>query len=225
MADKTEFYHARSAGYLIRDPEADLRYRRALSLVRDDLPRTTLSIAEIGCKFAAVRRVLDDMGMDHTYVGIDLDAGTLAKVTPRDNDRFIVADADDPIEGLDAEVDLFLAMEVIEHVESPLRVLKTLKSHLAKDGMILMSVPNPYFWAEIIHNWRKRPDTEGHLSTLTHINIDALCRFAGLRCVARGGTFNRVPLTRRLFGQHKLIPSNTMLGARSMIFALKRADG
>ena len=222
MVTKSEFYEKRSESYVLKDHEADFRYRRALKLVRSHLPDRTIRVAEIGCKFAAVRGVLDEMGIVYDYVGIDLDAGSLDKVTPRENDRFIVADADNPIEGLHNKVDLFLAMEVIEHVESPLRVLQTLSDHLAPGGIIAMSVPNPYYWGEILHNVWRAPDSEGHLSSLTHINIDALCRFAGLKLVARGGTFNRVPLTRRLLGRRTLIPSNSLFGARSMVFCLQR---
>lgn len=224
MVTKEEFYEKRSQTYVFDDHEATFRYRRALDLVQDRLPNRPITVAEIGCKYAAVRSILDERKIPHNYTGIDLDAGSLAKVIPRPNDTFLVADADNQIAGLTNSVDLFLAMEVIEHVESPVRVLKTLKGHLAPGGMILMSVPNPYYWAEILHNWRRAPDVEGHLSSLTHINIDAICRFAGLRQVLRGGTFNRVPFTRRMFGRHALLPSNTMFGARSMIFGLVRSD-
>jgi len=223
MITKREFYSKRSKDYVVKDREANLRYRRVLSLARTHLPRGPINVAEIGCKFAAVRDILDEMNIAHDYVGIDLDGATLAKVAPRENDRFIVADADSPVSELDDSIDLFLAMEVMEHVASPLNVLITLKGHLSARGLIVISVPNPYFWGEIIHNWRRAPDTEGHLSTLTHINIDALCRFAGLKVLASGGTFNRWPLTRRLFGQYLLTPSNSLLGARSMIYVLKPA--
>ncbi|OYU20411.1 MAG: hypothetical protein CFE34_00090 [Rhodobacteraceae bacterium PARR1] len=224
MVTKEEFYKKRSQTYVIDDHEADFRYRRALDLVKGRLPNRSLNVAEIGCKFAAVRAIMDERRIAHRYTGIDLDAGALAKVTARENDVFVVADADNPIVGLENNVDLFLAMEVIEHVESPVRVLKTLKSHLAPGGMILMSVPNPYFWGEILHNLRRAPDVEGHLSSLTHINIDAICRFAGLKQVVRCGTFNRIPFTRRLFGRHKLLSSDTLFGARSMIFGLVRNE-
>ncbi len=224
MATKLDFYKERSKDYLFADPEALLRYRRALAQARTRLPDGRIVVAEIGCKFAAVRGVLDEMEIEHDYTGIDLDAGSLEKIKKRENDNFIVADADRQIPALDRLVDLFLAMEVIEHVESPLRVLKTMASHLSDRGLILISVPNPYYWGEMLHNLSRKPDTEGHISSLTHINIDAICRFAGLKQVVRGGTFNRIPLTRRLLGRQVLVPANSLFTSRSLVFGLQKVQ-
>lgn len=221
MSRKRRFYEIHSQSYDRDDREAAIRYRRALEHFTFDSDRRYV-IAELGCKFAAVRTELDRRGVNHEYVGIDLDEAVLRSVDWRANDCFIVADADDGLPSIAKDIDLFIATEVLEHVGSPLETIGQMADCLSSDGKILVTVPNPYYWGEVLQNWRQLPDTEGHLSTITNINIDAICRFAGLRYRRLGGTFVRVPFTKRLIGEQALIEVDSILWTRSVIFELWR---
>ncbi len=80
----------------------------------------------------------------HTVTAVDIEAapGIEAKV-----DRFVLADLDDGLPAdLDAEYQLVVAADVLEHVRDPARLLGDVRAHLAPNGRVLVSVPNFGHW-------------------------------------------------------------------------------
>ena len=55
--------------------------------------------------------------------------------------------------------DYIICMEVMEHLENATFFLEEVERVLNEKGKLILSVPNPYCWLEILHNMRKCKDT------------------------------------------------------------------
>jgi 2-polyprenyl-3-methyl-5-hydroxy-6-metoxy-1,4-benzoquinol methylase len=79
-----------------------------------------------------------------------VDNGSMVPLTTDSGYMCSQADIEDPDLGLgDAEFGLITAIEVLEHVENPGRLLAHVRRHLASDGYFLLTTPN-------IHSVRAR---------------------------------------------------------------------
>lgn len=218
---KGQFYKERAKQYASTDPEAAIRYRRATEWI-DAQPGQV--IVDVGCKFGLLRDYLKVRGLDYRYIGIDIDVGTLDRIgapNVRDSrESFICHDVNSGLP-LDARsADYVVCLEVMEHLENPTAFLEEARRVLNPHGRVIISVPNPYCWMEVLSNLRKRPDSEGHVATFTRQNIDALARFGGLRVQSSRGTFTRLPLSRRLLGRHLLIETDAFFLTRSNMYLM-----
>lgn len=128
-----------------------------------------------------------------------------------------VADARAALPVADGAFDAVFCLEFLEHVAEPLVLVKELARALRTKGRLVVSVPSPYSWVEILREVTGRPDTEGHLNAYTTPVLTNLLALAGLRVVSRQGTSIRLPKTRRAFRAGPLT-------ARSRIFVAEKAD-
>jgi SAM-dependent methyltransferase len=218
---KREFYHAKGSAYRLYDPEARIRYERAVRWIE---PRPGLAVRDIGCKFGYLRQRLRQIVEPLDYVGVDIDEATLRRIPDYDPREFLCHDVNDGLPFDDGSVDYYVCLEIMEHLESPTRFLQEVRRTMRPGGRLILSVPNPYCWMEIYCNWRRRPDSQGHIASFTHGNLDALLRFAGLRLHDRQGTFTRIPLLRRLTGKSKAVPADAFFLTRSHLFLIGNAD-
>lgn len=216
---KEDFYKARGETYDLMDHEALVRYQNVAKWVS---PRDGMVVREVGCKFAVFRDILEARTARSDYVALDIDDATLKKIPGYNAKQFICHDVSQGLPFESNSADLILCMEVLEHLERPSDFLAESKRVLKPGGRLIISVPNPYCWMEWLSNVRREADIEGHISTFTHQNMDALLRFAGLRLVATQGTFTRVPFSRRLFGRYKLVRTNNMFLSRSNMFLIEK---
>jgi O-antigen biosynthesis protein len=101
-------------------------------------------VLEIGCATGQVTSRLAENGCD--VVGIELSEES-ARVAQKYCKKVIVADVSD-INNLEffKYFDFILFMDVLEHLEYPLGVLKKLKICLKDDGLVVVSVPNIANW-------------------------------------------------------------------------------
>jgi len=116
------------------------------------------------------------------------------------------------------------ALEVMEHVPAPAAMLEEVHRLLAPDGLLLLSVPNPYFYSEILVEMLRVPDTQGHLYAWTDANLRRLLDFAGFEVVQRVGTYLDLPhrLGRlRRSKQPLFIEGVPPLLARSRVYACR----
>lgn len=217
---KREFYRSRGETYDIEDDEETVvRYRNAIAWM--DV-HDAVVVREVGCKFAVVRDMLSNRVPGADYVAIDIDQATLRRIPGYDPSRFICHDVAEGLPFASGSSDYILCLEVLEHLESPSAFLTEVERVLKPGGRLILSVPNPYSWMDWVPNLRKQPDAEGHISSFTYQNIDALLRFAGLTLVDTTGTYTRVPFSRRLLGRHRIARTSNVLLSRSMMYLIEK---
>jgi SAM-dependent methyltransferase len=120
-------------------PSPNSSHAIILDMVDDSRPRRVL---DVGCGPGWVAGELRRRG--HYVVGVDSVRyeGVESRV-----DEFYEADVEAGLPGaVDAEFDLIIAGDVIEHVRSPDRLMAQLARRLVNDGEVLASVPNFAHW-------------------------------------------------------------------------------
>jgi 2-polyprenyl-3-methyl-5-hydroxy-6-metoxy-1,4-benzoquinol methylase len=111
-------------------------------IVRDLLPRREKAcVLDIGCGPGNQARSLADFGYDVT--GVDVSAEAVAEARRRvPEGRFLVADVYDlPWNELEGRFDVVLALEVIEHLYYPRRLLQAADRCLKPGGALILSTP------------------------------------------------------------------------------------
>lgn len=168
------------------------RYRKALSLI--SLPHDT-KILDIGCKRGSLASVLEDKNIEnHHYTGLDIAATNIQRNQARwPKSAFIQADITQQTPFETGSFDCIFALEVMEHVSSPGNMLQEINRILAPDGNLLLSVPNPYYWAEVINELRGASDTQGHLYSWTRGTLRRLLDFNKLDVINETGTYFEIP--------------------------------
>jgi 2-polyprenyl-3-methyl-5-hydroxy-6-metoxy-1,4-benzoquinol methylase len=105
-------------------------------------------VLEVGCNTGQISRRLAENGCNVIGIEIDEESANIAKEYC---DDILVCDVE-IIEDLPYyDFDFILLLDVLEHLRSPLALLKKLKPHLKEGGSIIISLPN-------IANWRVRWD-------------------------------------------------------------------
>ena len=82
-------------------------------------------------------------------VGLDIDEESVAHANERGED-LLCGDCESI--QLGRKFDLIVFSEVIEHVASPVRALDNLLAHLAPEGRIVLTTPNPTYYATLIRS-------------------------------------------------------------------------
>jgi SAM-dependent methyltransferase len=216
---KEEFYRERAKTYPFEDAEAVIRYRRAIDWMNLDGP---LSIREVGCKFSVIFDLLKRTGCHFDYRALDIDFETLQRIPGYDPKLFLQHNANSGLPFDSASADYIVCLEVMEHLENPTHFLAEAERVLHPGGKMILSVPNAYCWMEFLDNLRRTCDTEGHVATFTHQNIDALLGFCGMRLRDVKGTFTRIPFSRRLFGKYTLLQTDNLLLTRSFMYLIEK---
>jgi 2-polyprenyl-3-methyl-5-hydroxy-6-metoxy-1,4-benzoquinol methylase len=204
------FYELRAAEEPERDPEALLRFRKALDAVG---LRSGARVLDVGAKWGGLSAVIQAAGLEVDYTGVDLseaniEAGAAAGV------RFVHADVTERLPFDDHSFDCVFCLELLEHLIIPLSLLCELRRVLTENGRVVLSVPSPYSWVEATRELLGRPDPEGHLNAFTTPVMKNLTALAGFEIERRAGTSIRIPKTL------KLIPTNSIL-ARSRIYVIR----
>ncbi len=218
---KADYYRQRGRQYRLQDAEAAIRYRRAIAWIE---ARHGQTVVDVGCKFGLLRQYLRDRNLDYMYVGIDIDAGTLRRIASvevqESRESFICHDVNAGLPMESDSADYVVCLEVMEHLENASTFLEEARRVLKPNGRVVVSVPNPYCWMEVLGNLLSRADGEGHVASFTWQNIDALARFGGMRVERRGGTFTRLPFTKRLLGRYLLVETGAFFLTRSSMYLL-----
>lgn len=213
---KRDFYAMQGRSYTQGDAETELRYELISPWFRAT-PKVT--VREIGCKFAVLRDKLKNIGVED-YGALEIDADTIAKIGSTTPEQIKLHDANVGLPYEDASVDFLVALEVLEHLENPSLFFREAHRVLRPSGRLILSVPNPYCWLELVSNSRLAADMEGHISSFTFQNIDALLRFSGLRMLERRGTYTRLPFGKRLTGRDLLMRTESMWLTRSYLYLI-----
>jgi SAM-dependent methyltransferase len=206
------FYDLRAGEEPARDPEALLRFRKALAAAE---LRTGERVLDVGAKRGGLAQSARELGVDVGYTGVDLSAENAALAQAAGLD-VRVADAGGRLPFEDASFDCVFCLELLEHLVSPLSLLEEIRRVLDAAGRAVVSVPSPYSWVEVARELLGMRDPEGHLNGFTTPVMANVAALAGFRIERRLGTSVRIPKTSRL------LPTNSIL-ARSRIYVLRPA--
>jgi SAM-dependent methyltransferase len=204
------FYEQRAREEPSSDPEAGLRFRKAIAAAAVGSGERVL---DLGAKWGGLASSLAAAGLDVEYTGFDLSEVNAAAASEAGL-TFIRGDVNKGLPFSDGSFDCVFCLELLEHLTVPLQLLAEMRRVVADTGRVLVSVPSPYSWVEIARELLGRPDTEGHLTSIPTPIMTNLAALSGFHIERRLGTSIRIPKTGRL------IPTNSIL-ARSRIYLLR----
>ncbi|MCK6552210.1 class I SAM-dependent methyltransferase [Myxococcota bacterium] len=217
-----EFYEQKVDTYLEKDRAARIRYEHALdhaALAPD------AEILDLACRDAVMLQVLPEERRRH-YTGVDISERVIAKNRERfPGVRFELGDIVAGLPFPDRSFDRVFALEILEHVPEPLRLLQEAARVLKDDGRLILSVPNPYYYMELVNELRGFPDTEGHIFAYPTASLNALLALAGLESEGVRGTYFEIP--KKLRGAFRdqatwFVRKVPVLLARSRIHRIKK---
>jgi SAM-dependent methyltransferase len=188
----TDYYEKRSGW---RDSgEEHMRFARAARLARVPAAKDVL---DIGARDGHLRGYLPE---GTRYQGIDI-APQFASPHVR------VQDVSAGLPFPDASFDFTFCIEVLEHVPNPWGTLTEIRRVLRPGGVLILSVPNPYHWKEIVWNVFRIADRQGHAYGWTIQNMIRLGEMNGFRIDGLGKTYLHPP-----------IPAPFLLASRSVMY-------
>lgn len=190
--DFTNWYNNKAKTYTKRDAQGELRYRLAL---KSNPISINDSVLDIGCKTLGLLHILEEKEIVCNYTGLDI-----SEIAKKDlnfkinkNPYIIIKDA---MEGLPFKNDSFsrvFCLEVIEHVHTPIFLLEEIKRVLKKDGIAVISCPNPYYYINMLNTFFYTKENEGHISCFRDQEIFTMCNFLNLKIIRKRKTFATFP--------------------------------
>ncbi len=207
-----EFYELRSAEEPESDPEASLRFDKALAAAA---LRPGERVLDIGAKRGGLDARIRAAGLDVAYTAVDLSEANVAAARAAGLDA-VQADVTRELPFAAASYDCVFCLELLEHLTSPVTLLAEIARVLQADGRAVISVPSPYSWVEIARELFHLDDAEGHLNAFTIPVMRNLAALAGFRVERILGTSVRIPKTLRLISTDSIL-------ARSRIYVLRSA--
>jgi len=205
-----DFYALRAREEPPSDPEAELRFRKAVGAAGLASGERVL---DVGAKRGGLGRYLREQGNDVVYTGTELDEENI-EAAREDGLEVVKADAAEALPFAEGSFDCVFCLEILEHLVMPLRLLQEVARVLAPGGRAVVSVPSPYSWVEVARELFGLHDTEGHLNAFTTPVMENLAALAGLRVDRKLGTSLRLPKTSRLIDTDSIL-------ARSRIYVLR----
>ena len=207
------FYELRATEEPETDPEAALRFRKALRAAGLAPGERLL---DIGAKWGGLGECARSLGLEIEYTGLELSEEHARRAAELGLD-VRRADASAPLPIADHAYHCVVCLELLEHLPTPLGLLDEIRRVLRPEGRAILSVPNPYNWIEIYRELFRRPDPEGHLNGFTTPVMENLLALASLRLERRLGTSVRIPKTLRLLSTDSIL-------ARSRIYIARPAE-
>ncbi len=170
----TQFYSSRA--YWRNVQEETLRFKKAVRLA-NILPNAR--VLDIGCRHG---RLKEFVKVTIDYHGIDI-APEFA------GENVTIADVSQGIDFPENSFGYVFCLEVIEHLKNPYFVLAEIRRVLKSDGYLVVSLPNPYHFKEIIWNILRMQDRQGHIFSFTRQITYRLLEFVGFEVIKTRGTY------------------------------------
>lgn len=220
--DKREFYEKRAESYTKFDKQGFARYSRGLKLINI---QTGAKILDVGCKHAFLCDYLMEKGIDCDYYGLDISEKVIENLKHKKG-NFQVCDVMNGLPFEDNKFDYVFCFELLEHVENPTFLLNQFNRILKDNGVLLLSVPNPYNWIYLLVELLKSPDTEGHIHSFTQQNMGRIADFCGFNIEKRLGTYAILPYTLHGIrtGNYLMFPSSVIFLTTSYIYKLGKCS-
>ncbi len=127
--------------------------------MKNEHPFPSLAVITLAQKYLSPTSLVLDVGCNRGQTGKILKKRTGCRVFGIDNSQEVIKEAkevlnqailaDIELDKIDFDKELFdliILSNILEHLKSPLVVLKSLKRHLKPDGYFLIAVPNIAFW-------------------------------------------------------------------------------
>lgn len=171
----------------------DIRFKKIIKLCNF---KKGMKILDVGCRGKQLKEYLPE---NINYTAVDINSYEDVIKVDLNKDRL-------PFK--DKTFDYVFCLEVLEHIHSPFKVLSELKR--VSNGNIIISVPNPYHYRDLIKHLLKMPDKQGHINSFIYSNVWRQCKDLGIKIVKVKGSF--------LF---PFISCNNLLLTRHLIYSLK----
>jgi SAM-dependent methyltransferase len=175
----TDYYRERSRWR--HSGEERMRFRAAVRMAQVG---ESAAVLDIGARDGGLSAWLPD---STRYQGLDI-APEFA------SDRVMIRDVSLGLPFPDASFDFVFCIEVLEHVPNPFAALTEIRRVLRGDGILVLSVPNPYHVKELLWNLFRVADRQGHIYSWTRQAMTALAGMNGFRLERTGGTYLHPPI-------------------------------
>lgn len=124
----------------VKDASLYEMYRRFIE--SEEVYLNNKKICDIGC---ATGNFLETVLLKNECYGLDISEHAISqckKRFPKLKDHFVVADIDKKIIQFNKKFDIITMFDVIEHIHNFANFNSFLKSHLARDGFLIITTPN-----------------------------------------------------------------------------------
>lgn len=214
-----EWYNNRAETYENIDRQGLLRYKIAL---KGTPIKNNMTVVDIGCKTLNLLNLLEKENIKCNYYGIDISEVAIEKsvLKTNQNPQIIIKDVMNGIPLKNNYADRIYCLEVIEHVHTPIFLLEEINRVLKKDGVAVVSCPNPYYWVNIQNSIFRKKENEGHISSFRWQEMQTLCDFVGLKISKTKKTFMTFPPMK--FNYHIYIKAIIPLFSESIQYTLRK---
>jgi len=122
-----------------------------------------IRVLDIGCGTGSISTHLGELGCNVTGVDLDFNSVEECKRNNRlSNVDFLVQNAESM--DLENKYDVVICSEIIEHTEHPDLIIKSIRRHLNKDGVGIISIPNGYcLWETVVSRFIQKSKIVGWL--------------------------------------------------------------
>jgi 2-polyprenyl-3-methyl-5-hydroxy-6-metoxy-1,4-benzoquinol methylase len=131
-------------------PYADARRSEMLAFIPDGVKR----VLDVGCHLGAFGRAIKDKNGAEVW-GVEPDLRT-SNIAARWLDRVLIGLFCEELDLPNAYFDVISFNDVLEHMPDPWTALKLAKTKLAKDGCIVVSIPNFRHIENLLHILKER---------------------------------------------------------------------
>lgn len=172
----------------LHNKSLDIRFKKIIKLCNFD---KGMRVLDVGCRDMRLKDYLPDY-VGYTATDLNAKKGIIKIDLNKHKLPF-----------KDKTFDYVFCLEVLEHIHSPFKVLSELKR--VSKRYIILSVPNPYHYRDVVKHFLRMPDRQGHINSFIYSNVWRQCKDLNLKILKIKGSFlfpfwsnNNFLLTRHL---------------------------
>jgi len=151
----------------------EIRFKKIMKLCNFSLG---MNVLDVGCREMQLSKYLPK---DIKYNAVDLE--------PKDKKVIKIDLNEQKLPFKDKSFDYVFCLEVLEHIHAPFKVLSELKRVSKK--YVIISVPNPYHYRDVIKHILKMSDKQGHINSFIYSNVWRQCEDLNIKIKKVKGSF------------------------------------